>query len=334
MSHEELLKAISCEPSTMAKVEKVLEMHGKPKTETVAPPVVEKDTNKEGPLDDRAQAALKAVVRILTPFKEALSPLLLHQVLDAAGIQVQSALDQGDTGMAKTEKSATMSPEKIKEEHKIEALKIGKAAEMEHLKKLGYQKYPEEQIAQKGDEKGQSEEQEGTMNDPDVEKSAVAKMDLTGVPDNAKRALEAVFKAHEKATADLKSELDAVKRIGRRKDLVQKAATQYPNLGLPTEEVADMLLALEGNPALEKVEKMLSTANAQAKTGGLFSERGSSHPSGHIGSTWEAIEKAAEGYVAKSGVACTTAQAVDKFLETSEGKRMYELYMTTHPSSK
>lgn len=330
MNREELLKAISCEPSAMANVEKVLEKHGKQKVDEAAP--VAKDTNNEGPLDERAQAALKAIVRILTPFKDSLSPLLLHEVLDAAGIQMQSAGQQGDKDMTTT-KGATMSPEPVESENEMElATKIAKVFK-EHMSKLGYQKYPEQQVAQKagGDPVGQEKEQEGTMHDPDVEKSAVAKADLAGLPEGAKRAMQAVFKQN----ADMKAELEAVKRIGRRKDLVQKAATSYPNLGLPSEEIADMLLDLEGNEkARERVEKMLASANEQAKAGSLFSEFGSSNPAGHIGSTWEAIQKAAEGHVAKSGGNFTKEQAVDKFMETTEGKRMYEQYMATHVSRK
>lgn len=392
MNREELLKAISCEPSTMAKVEKVLEKYsvgkddlttegrehiaehnfalpgekkypihdisharnalarssGKPEEQKVKSAVyskypslkpeehVGKDTNNEGPLDERAQAALKAVVRILSPFKDSLSPLLLHEVLDAAGIQMQSAVEQGDNDMGKMQKGATMSPEPIESEHEMEfATKIAKVFK-EHMTKLGYQKYPEQQIAQKAvntdpDEPGQDEEQEGTMHNPDVEKSAVAKADLAGLPEGAKRAMEAVFKAN----ADLRSELDAVKRVGLRKDLIQKAQKEYANLGLPPEEIADMLLDLKGSPkALERVEKMLSTANNQAASGSLFAEFGSSNPGGFIGSTWEAIEKAAQGFVAKSGDTMTKEQATAKFLETSDGKRMYDQYLQTHASRK
>lgn len=434
--HEELLKAISCEPSTMAKVEKVLQKYakvskdtldadsrkhiaehnfalpgerkypindisharnalarssGKPEEAKVKAAVyrkfpslkpdnvdktygIEKDTNEEGPLDDRAQAALKAVVRILTPFKDSLSPLLLHEVLDAAGLQTQRAEERKlgedvadeDFGEDDMKKSATMSPEPIKEEHHIELGKIAKAAAQkavaEHLEKLGYRKYPDAKVMQKThdddegpghivrDEPGQEEEQEGTMHNPDahmekgyeeheeemekghMKKRHVAKMDLAGLPSGAKRSVEAIFKANQ----DLQNELDALKRVTRKKEMVSKAATEYSNLGLPVEEVADALMAIEdaAPKAGIRIQKMLAAANEQVGKGSLFAEYGSSHPGGHVGNTWEAIQKAAEGYVAKSGTPMTREQAVERFLDTAEGKRMYAEYMKGHPSSK
>lgn len=197
-------------------------------------PNVQKNTNLEGPLDDKAQSAIKAVVRILTPFKESLSGPLIHEVLDAAGFQMAAAENQKGDHMESKAGSATMSPEKVKSEHHIEAMKVAKEAYKSHMAKLGYQKYPTEEIAQKdgdqpygekgkvvGDDHVQDEEQEGTIHDPagaeksmekafghqmedddddedgeEMEKNQkIAKSLLKGLPKESRKALEHVFKA-------------------------------------------------------------------------------------------------------------------------------------------
>jgi hypothetical protein len=359
MTKEELLKMIGCEPDTMAKVDCVIKNFNssrvnpakeEPKKQlpmkpehTQKAPLPENANLEDGPVDEKAQAALKAVVRILTPLKESLSPLLIHEVLDAAGFNLAaSKSDEGE----EMNKGATMSPEPVKEEHKIEAMKIAKDAYKAHMAKLGYQKYPTEQMAQKAvdpdeaavekavntdpDEPGQDEEQEGNMHNPDVEKSAVIKSALAKVPKEARGLFEVVLKSNE----DLKMKLEAVTKSARRKDFIEKAEG-FKNLGVPTSELADTLLELaEVAPKqAEKIEKMLRAADEQIAKGGLFSEFGSNQSGAGIGS-WDAIEQAAVGYVAKSGKTMSKPEAIENFLDTGEGKRMYSEYMKSHASSK
>jgi hypothetical protein len=294
---------------------------------------------QQGPLDEKAQSALKAIVRILTPFKQALSPLLIHEVLDAAGFQMAAnkGSDEEDMDMKKT---ATQSPEPIKEEHQIEAMKVAKEAYGAHLKKLGYQKYPTQQMAQKeltmpvaghkDDDDVEAEEQEGTMHNPDKEPDMtvqhkhehVMKSLLAGVPKGTRDAVEMIFKANQ----DLKMRLEAVTKAASRKEFMEQAAS-YDKLGLGNEEVADLFQELsEKSPkALETVQKAFSAANEQVKKGNLFSEYGSVQ-SGSIGNTWEGIVKAAQGMVVKSGEKVSDAVAIDRFIQTPEGKKMYTEY--------
>jgi hypothetical protein len=355
MTRKEILDLIKGEPDTMKRVEKILKAFGttdKVRQEAALQGEATKDENGEGPLDERAQTALKAVVRILTPFKDQLSPMLLHEVLDAAGIQMQSAEEQG----GEKEGSSRQSPEQVKEEHKIEAMKAAQGAYKSHLQKLGYQKYPENQIAQKdmeGDdecEKSQEKstdkksdgdkevekKEEGTVPNAD-DKESVMKSLLSNLPKETKSAIEAVFKSQQeliKKNDELTQKLVETERTAKRKEYVAKAAG-FKHLGVNVEELAETMLALsETAPKqLEVIEKMLSSADEQVGKGDLFKEFGSSLPAGGK-STWDKIEKAAEGYVAKSGEKASKAEAVDRFLATSEGKRMYEEYMNDHASNK
>jgi hypothetical protein len=294
----------------------------------------------QGPLDEKGQAALQAVVRILNPMKETLSPVLLRSVLDAAGFQLDTAKSHGgemdhEMEQDEMEKSSRMSPEKVKEEHHIAAMKVAKDAYKAELAKLGYQKYPTEQISQKAvdhdpDEPGQDLEQEGLMHDPDKEgegemqhKSGVMKSLLAGVPKESRGAIEAIFKAHE----ETKMRLEAVTKAARHKEFVEKAAG-YRHLGVATEELAVTLEALP-TKQLEVVEKMLKAADEQISKGKLYAEFGTNQPNPAImgpEASWANIQKAAHGYVAKSGEKLSDAEAMDKFIQTPEGKNMYNQY--------
>jgi len=313
-------------------------------------------------LDDRAQSALKAVVRILTPWKGKLSPLLIHEILDAAGFQLTSEqpTDEGDA--MRKEASATQSPEPIEDEHHIEAMKVAKAAAKkaygEHLAKLGYQKYPTEEVAQKDleehvpghvdDDEEQEEEQEGTMHSPadarkegsmhrkeamHAKKEGVMKSLMAKVPKDVRPVVEAIYKSSVESVRkahDLEREVTALKRAATRKEIVAKAAS-LSKLGLESESVVDTLMGLhEAAPELaEKVEKMLGAANEQVSKGALFQEFGSSQPADER-SGWAKIEKAATEHVAKSGLKMSTAQAVDAYLQTDAGKRDYAQYSIEH----
>jgi hypothetical protein len=355
MTKEELIKSISCEPDTMKRVDKILKDFNDAKgMKPAATPVADNkqelvpaqkadEQMGEGPVDEKAQAALKAVVRILTPWKESLSPLLIHEVLDAAGFQMASGKAEGED-MGMKQGSATMSPEPVKEEHKIEAMKIAKDAYKAHLAKLGYQKYPTEEVAQKAvntdpDEPAEDEEQEGIMHDPaGVQKSAVMKSLIAKLPKEARGAVEMIYKgqleAVEKA-ANLEKELNGVLRATRRKAMVEKASS-FTNLGVGTEELADTLMAIadKSPEQFEKIENVLKSANQQIGKGSLFAEYGSSQGASRGSDvSWSQIEATAATYVAKTGEKVTKEQATDKFLETAEGKRMYNEYMNGHVSN-
>lgn len=325
----------------------------------------ETESGKAPEVTDRMMTAVKAASRILEPFKGSIPKELRDQLM--SGIAADGEPQPGEV-MADKKASATMSPEPVKEEHKIEAMKAAKGAYKEALKKLGYPKYPTKQIEQKSDkdmdeecekaakkmddEDDESEEKdkkesskkadkkdikkEGSMPNAD-EKEGVFKALLSDVPKETKGALEAIFKSHQelvKKNDELTTKLVETERAAKRKDFVAKAAG-FKHLGMNTEELADTMLALsESAPKqLEVVEKMLSAADEQVSKGALFSEIGSQLPSG-AATTWEKIEKAAEGYVAKSGEKVSKAEAIDRFIQTTDGKRLYEDYMNNHASNK
>jgi hypothetical protein len=295
----------------------------------------------QGPLDDAAQAALSAVTRILHPLKDKLSPVLLTSVLNAAGFDLGAAKSEGEEmehmEPMEHEKSAHQSPEPIKEEHKIEAMKVAKDAHDKaykaHLAKLGYQKYPTEQMQQKDvnhdpDEPSQDEEQEGLMHNPDHEDSgdfqhkSVMKS-LKGLPKEAQLAVEQIFKSHQ----DTKMRLEAVTKAARKKDFIEKAKG-YKHLGVSVEDLANTLEELPSKQ-LEVVEKMLRAADEQISKGKLYSEFGSSQSNPAIQgpeASWANIQKAAHGYVAKSGQKVSDAEAINQYLQTDEGKKMYTDY--------
>ncbi len=277
-----------------------------------------------------------------------------------------------DKRMAKDLKqaSAEQSPEKINKEHHEEALKVAKAAYSSHIAKLGGRMYPDAVMTQKAAddkekedvEKAKKEEMEKADKEKmekaekeKMEKAAIVKaesekvskqsvekgtemekLDLSSVPKEVRPAVEAIYKSNQELVAkaeQIQKELVIERNLRRKGEFVAKAAV-YKNLGISTDDLASTLMTIaDASPeAVEKIEKMLATADAQVAKGDLFKEIGSSRAS-KVGPTWEAIEKAAEGAVAKSGVSISKAEAVTKFLETPEGSAMYTAYMSEHPSN-
>lgn len=335
------------DPAIMKNVEKILKEYQA------------KDTNNEGPLDEKAQTALKAVVRILTPLKDQLSPMLLHEVLSTAGLQMQAAEEQ-EGGEGFMHKSNTQSPEPIKEEHHIEAMKVAKDAFKkkydEHIAKLGYQKYPPAEMQQKDNEgayghpghvvedDGQEDEQLGhqvgegkhasmeegmPMHHEEKEKEMMGKIHkslLASVPKGSREAFEAIFKERSelvRKTARLEDALRTEIDFRKKKEFVEKAAG-FKNLGVATDDLANTLKTLseKAPDQYEAVEKMLKLADKQA--GGIYKELGSSLPG--RGSDADAkIDAAVNAIVQKSGNT-TYADAYTKFIETPEGQRLYSEY--------
>jgi|WetSurMetagenome_2_1015567.scaffolds.fasta_scaffold120411_2 hypothetical protein len=321
---KELLELVrKADPKVMKKVEKVLKDN-------------QELQGDEGGLSTRAQAALKAVVRILTPFKEEINDDILDQTLGAAGFGVME-----DEGGAPEDAGSPMEGEAgekeamCKEEDLMGAKDAANKAYKAHLAKMGYQKYPPAEMQMKsvqkdidGDEAEDEDEEEES-----VGKSAVMKadgtLDLSAVPASVRPALEAIYKGNlelVKKNADLEKQLKEERDQRKTKEFVEKAAG-FKNLGADKAELATVLKSLaETNPeAYEKIEKTLQAADTQIGKGTLFGEIGSSQ-SAKGGSNWDMIEKAAEGWVAKSGQNMTKAQAVEAFLVTKDGQKMYGEY--------
>lgn len=315
MAKEDIKKMIAnISPELMGKVETILKE---------AP---------EGALSQNAQAAYKAAVKILTPFQKEGSDAVLAQVLKAAGFNFAQAEEPGDKGQPLEGEAG------VEKAHHEIAMKAAECAYGEELKKLGYEKYPVQQPAMKAakskaESEDEDEEEEELAEKTNKESQMADKVtkesdiDLSKVAPEVKPHLEAIFKEHKELVqknADLEQKLKDVQREGKKKEFIAKASAYSHYVG-DRNELANQLLELsESNPALlVNIEKQLDAQEAQAaKNKDLFREVGSGSQ-GTMGTSWEAIEKAAEGYVAKSGEKISKAEATDRFLQTSEGQAMY-----------
>lgn len=157
--------------------------------------------------------------------------------------------------------------------------------------------------------------------------------DLSGVPDAARPAWEAVFKAQAETATKLEkaqTELAETREALRTKEIIAKADTQFKAVGARDDivtvlkEAGDKLSA-EG---YESLVSLLSAANERIETGDLFKEAGyTGGATGEGTDAWAKIEKAAEALVEKSDTAISKAQAVDRVLSTPEGSALYSAYM-------
>ncbi len=344
---QDLMKNV--DPAIIAKVEKVIKDMSTPQIPGAANPNAQSTMPSE-----RAQAALKAAARILTPFQKELGGELLQKVMQAAGMQMPDGkpgtIEGNNMGLENkdTNKSSTQSPEKVTDEHAALAMKDAECAYKAALAKLGYQKYPEGKLQMKSLEGADAADAD---EEDDVEKSGVKKADkpkgeskvaeqvlkadgslnLEAIPEAVRPAVEHIFKAQQelvKKNADLTKELEDRKSAEAKREVVAKADS-YTHLGIPKEEIVATLEDAKkaGTEAYIRITKQFDTLNEQSRTSGLFKEVGSSL-SGGPGSAgaWEAIEKAAISFVQKSGEKMTKEAAVEKYLETDEGNRQYAEY--------
>ena len=326
------------DPAVLSKVEQVLKSHKI--TKEASPEQAAPEAEGNG-VSERASAALKAVVRILTPFKEELSPHLLHDVLEAAGLSLEAQTEEEEQGESMSKEGDGMvKPKGVEDAHHEEAAavahKAAEAAYKSHIAKLGYRKYPEEQPQLGGDKHpvaGDAAHSELLGKEAEGEEykkmvSKEGKVDMSALPKDVRDQVQAIFKSNEdmiKKAASLEKDLKAERDLRLQREFEEKAKG-YSNLGADQKEVATILKsASETSPELlTKVEAVLKAANEQISKGDLFKEYGSkASKSTGSGSAWENIEKAAEGYVAKSGEKATKEQAVTKFLQTEEGQKMY-----------
>ena len=354
---KEILDLIKkADPKKLAAVEAVIKEYCAEKANTLQGaaqnPANQQMSAADGPTNmgpsERAIAALKAAARILTPFKEELGGELLQKVLAAAGMhspKEPGTISQGgDVAKAdKVKKGATQSPEPIKEEHMVEAMKAADEAMKASLKKLGYEKYPEGKLQMKSLEMETDGDEDEEVEMSGVEKSdkgdskvkqevlkADGSLNLEAVPEALRPTLEHVFKTQQelvKKNADLTKELADRQAAEEKREIVAKADS-LTHLGLPKEDVVATLTDAKkmGTEAYIRITKGYEALNEQNKASKLFTEIGSGLSDNGAEMPWEQIEKAAAGYVAKSETKCSAAEGVSKFLETAEGQRMYGQY--------
>lgn len=313
-------------------------------------------------LDEATQAALKAVVRILVPFKDKISPVLLDEVLELAGFagdegdemggeDAVGKLDgvEGEDAVGKgtiignpgdvskgfraiparvESEDEDVLPSGVKKSHFHEAVKSGNTAYNEHLEKLGYEKYPMAEMAQKNHDGQPVEKRKG-------EQVAKSGTDLSRVDPKTRAQIDQIFETNKELVAknaSLEARVAAGEAETRRKELVAKASG-WTHLGLPQGDVLAQLLLADkaGKESLELVCKNFEAVNAQAKAGGLFGEVGSSQAGGGAGDPWAKIEALAGAYVAKASGKVSKADAVSAVLETDEGKKLYAEHQAARP---
>lgn len=313
---KELLEQIKkADPKAMKAVEKVLKEYSEKMEEE----------GKEA-MDERTQAALKAAARILTPFKEKIGGELMGKILEAAGMEMEGEkpeveIEMGDD-LEKEEHEkaqASQSPSPVLVES-IKALEEG-------IKKLGEQIYPDGKIKLKSEEEMEKADETEKMEDA-VSKSLISKggsLDLRAVPKAVRPVVEAIYKSQQelvKKNNELSEKLANKEREAIRKSYEGQVAG-FTHIA-DKEGLVDSLVTMTPDQA-GQVLKSLGAANAQIEKGDLFKEVGSGLSAG-TRTSWEAIEKAAEGFVAKSGEKVTKEEATARFLETKEGQAMYSDY--------
>lgn len=346
-------------PETMKKVEKILKTMTK-KSAGDMPPRKDSATFKEEehgmdeheehkqPLSERAQAALKAVARIMAPFKDELTSdhvgAVAHEVgLGGAHTEPADEKTPHDEQVAEKDLGTDAIPENVEEEHHAEALALARKAYGEHLSKLGYRKYPDAEMQQKSaDDENESEDDEEEESVGKVAKSA-GTLDLSAFPKEQRSQLESVFKAHQELVATNKEQVrkiaDLEKELSHERDLrVTKEFTEraqgFKHLGANTEKLAKVLktLAATDEDAFKEVESVLKTADRQLGTAGLFGERGSKlSRSGDAVTAEDKLQALVDQVVEKSGHEMTSEQAYEKVLKTTEGKRLYAEYKSNRP---
>lgn len=397
--HEELHQMISkTDPMVMQKVDHMLKSHGSVRKDPAPAPVAAPDKGQvqdppgtdggeatpggehaEGALPEQAHAAVKAIVRIAAPFKGKIPPLLMHQILDAAGFELTSGEDgedaetEGDPGAmhegdGHKEAGFAAIPEKIEdekddvlkfkvskakpfgkdddeddededdgEEHEVKKSHMREAAEKangiykEHMEKLGYAKYPDAEMAMKVKKEKHVIKEKGEH----VSKAATGTaQNLPTVDAATRRQFELVAKSNKELVeknASLEKRIAAQESATREKEIVAKAAT-FTHVALPQDEIIATLKDADklGGKSFERICKNFDTLNEQGKSSKLFGEYGSNLSTTGSGNSsenaWMKIEKAAEGYVAKSGTVVSKEAAVEQFLKTSEGQKMYAEY--------
>lgn len=350
-----LVNAVS--PQTMAKVEKILKtMKVKKADGDMAPKkdsAVFKETHNvthdgesdRAPLSDRAQAALKAVARILAPFKDEISDDHLDAVQQEVGIAGEEPAHKGDDGEGGGDEGHehiqmdVAYPEGVEEEHHIGALNSAKKAYMSHMEKMGYRKYPDEQMAQKNKHGIVEDSEEGDDDDDEGEevgKTAVKKsaIDLSAFQPNQRAQLEMIFKSNTelaeqnkelvKKNATLETEIKAERDSRLLKDFEERAKG-FKHLSANSGELAVVMKSMsEKDPeGLKKMEAVLKAADAQIALGAdLFSERGSRQSGGNLNDADAQLERLVDSVVQKSDGSKTREMIYEEVLKTKEGKRL------------
>jgi len=336
------------DPKVMEKVEAVVKSMYKADAPPQPGAPVERQENEQAAgkeLSPHAQAALKAVGRIMAPHKEELNQGHVKAVMKEVGLadheaSESPAKEQAEEGAMQ---KGVGNPEKVKEEHKIEALEKAKEAYKAHMEKLGNKMYPDAEMQQKAvaeenessamlkglhDEEESDEDEEYGQGEEDIGKALVAKSEklLKNLSPAEAKKLESIFKAQNeliKKNAELSKVVKAQEEEKKEAELVAKADS-FTHLGLKKEDLLEQLKLAKaaGEKAFALVCKNFESMNNQAKNGGLFKEIGSRLPANGSGSSEAKIEALVDSIVAKTGAEKSRAQIYDEVTQTPEGKKL------------
>lgn len=346
---EEIRRMLESVPAAqMAKVEKVIKELATPaansgmKPEDNPPGKDSAAFKAGGAMPEQAQAALKAIARIAAPHKDVLTKDHINSVLGEVGFGdgEKQPGEAGHLDMPTEQQKAVAYPEKVSDEHSMEALDMAKKAYSNHLEKLGYKKYPDESMAMKSKEEmakaKQKEEDDKAKGGENVDKVAKSDLDLSAFTDKQKPQIEAIFKGFTdkqkelvKKNEDLESQLKDRDEKEKEREYVSKADS-LTHLNLPKADIVSSLrdAAKAGKEAYERITKQYETLNEQGKASNIFKEAGSSRGNEGGATGAEAklnalVDSTFDSIVRKGDTKITKAMVYDEVMQTPEGRRLY-----------
>ncbi len=140
---------------------------------------------------------------------------------------------------------------------------------------------------------------------------------------------EAAFKVLLQKSDEQAAELRKERIERKRRDFMQKAQSEYKNLGEPEKLVKMLLKASDaGEEDLKELEEVLKSANTKAEA--AFTELGKSGEGTAAGDAYAKIKAGADAIVAKSTDGISYEEAESRYLGTAEGKAAYTEYKQTH----
>lgn len=147
--------------------------------------------------------------------------------------------------------------------------------------------------------------------------------DVTDESETSRANTEALIKSLDKAHDDNAT----LRSDARREALLKSARSDFPHLD--AERVATVVQKSEDvgdKDATKALTEVLKQAEEIAKAGGLEAERGKRGGTGGGGTAWDKIEEAATTLRKSADGDLTQPQAIEKFLQTDEGAKLYEQY--------
>lgn len=308
-------------PSLVEKIKKVLKSFAKKPDES----------DGKGPaLSREAHTALEATARILAPHKDEITDDHLDAIQEEIGIGGGSH-EESEEG-----------EDDVKPEHMKQAKEKAEKAYKEEMEKLGYQKYPEAELAMKSKKKDNEEEEEEEEEEVGKEAKPILKEDgsvnLEAVPTEMRPFVEHITKSMDASKS--RAEAAEQRAVKLEKELTDNKAafrkTQLESIakGFECLNPEDSLLQLEiadsaGSEKFARVLKILEGQNSQMKESKVFASIGSPMSSStSTADSFSKVEKAIEGLVQKSaekGQAITKEQAMNEFYASPEGQRLYAI---------